>query len=223
MAWYSPYYGRMLPHCKKLNMRKLAFIIVLLPLFARGLNAQEDEASIRALINQSASELQSLQGSFTQLKRMSMLEEEMVSEGIIYYARENKLRWEYQTPYTYTFILNGSSVVLDTGERSDVIDVNQSKVFKEIARIMMNSVTGHCIDDGKDFQSSISSSGDEWIATLVPLNRNLRAMFTTLVLHYNRSLGVVTIVELLEKNGDSTVITLHDIRTNQPIDESVFD
>lgn len=203
-------------------MRKLIFLVAALAAFSTHFQAQEDEASIRARINQSASEMVSLQGSFTQVKHMSMLEEEMVSEGVIYYARENRLRWEYQSPYNYTFVLNGSSVVLGTEDKNDVIDVNQSKVFKEIARIMMNSVTGHCIDDGKDFQTSISTVNGEWVATLVPLNRNLRAMFTTLVLHYDRSQSAITTVELYEKNGDCTEIKLHNIRTNLPIDESVF-
>ena len=218
----SPHNGRMLPYSKELKMRRITIALAFLLAFSVSAAAQEDEAAVRAQINRSASLLETLEGRFTQTKYMSMLDEKMTSQGIIYYAKGNKLRWEYRTPYKYTFILNGSTVVLETGERSDAIDVNQSKVFKEIARIMMNSVTGHCIDDGRDFEVSISSSDGQWVATLVPLNRNLRSLFDTLVLHYDRSAAVVTKVELLEKNGDRTVIELQDIKTNRPLDESVF-
>ena len=69
----------------------------------------------------------------------------------MYYAQPGKLRWEYTSPYRYTFILNGQTVLLKNTKGNSKIDVNQSKMFKEITRIMMSSVLGTCVSNNRDF------------------------------------------------------------------------
>ena len=121
-----------------------------------------------------------------------------------------------------TFILNNNKVLLKNSRRNDVIDVNQNKVFKEIARIMMNSVVGKCLADEKDFKTQITTVGQEWVATLQPLRKDMKQMFQQIILHFDRKQSVVAVVELLEKNGDRTVIELKDIRKNEPISSDLF-
>ena len=41
--------------------------------------------------------------------------------------------------------------------RSDVINVQRNKVFKEIANIMMSSVVGNCLTDTGSFNVSIAA------------------------------------------------------------------
>ena len=133
-----------------------------------------------------------------------------------------RLRWEYTSPYTYTFILNDSQVLLKNSTRSDVIDVNQNRIFKEIARLMMNSILGNCLTDEKSFQTDIETKGQEWIATLVPLKKDMKQMWTKLVLHYDSVKKSVVMVEMHEKTGDYTEIRLDNIKINRQIAESTF-
>lgn len=191
-------------------------------LIASPASAQTSEVVIRQKINDVASQMESMQCDFIQTKNMKMLNDKMVARGQMYYSQGSKLRWEYTSPYTYIFILNGSRVLLNKGDRNDVIDVNQSKVFKEVARIMMNSVTGSCLADERDFKSAITSTQTEWVVTMTPQNKNLKQIFTKMVLHFNPQMGMVSVVELMEKNGDTTVIELKNVRTNTPIDAKIF-
>ena len=147
----------------------------------------------------------------------------MVSKGKMYCQQPSKLRWEYTSPYTYTFILNDNNVMLKSGSRSDVIDINQNKMFKEIARIMMNSVLGKLLTDKKDFAVTVKPSGKQYVATLTPLRKDLKQMFTQIVLHYDTKEGMVKSVVLNEKNGDSTTIELTNIKKNSTINASVFE
>ena len=191
-------------------------------LIASPASAQTNDAAIRQKISTIASQIKSMQCDFVQTKSMRMLNDKLVAKGQMYYSQSKKLRWEYTSPYAYTFILNGSQVLLKKGDRNDVIDVNQNKVFKEVARIMMNSVTGSCLADDKDFKSTISTTPTEWVVKMIPQNKNLRQIFTQMVLHFNRQRGMVSVVELLEKNGDTTVIELRNVRTNTAIDAKIF-
>ncbi len=204
-------------------MKKLLLVIVAVFITTTVAHSQSTaDAKIKQQINAVASKMQTMQCDFVQTKYMKLLNDKMVSQGKMYYQQSDKLRWEYTSPYTYTFVLNGSKVMLNKGKRSDVINVNQSKFFKEIARIMMNSVVGKCLTDEKDFKVSISSTATQWVATLVPQRKDMKQMFQKIVLYFSRSAKMVSTVELIEKKGDRTVIQLKNVKTNSPINAKVF-
>lgn len=204
-------------------MKRLLFLGMALCLCLLNLSAQKvDEAKVKQQINAVASSMKTMQCDFVQTKYLKMLNDKMVSRGKMYYQQSNKLRWEYTTPYTYTFVLNGSKVLICKGKRNDVINVNQSKFFKEIARIMMNSVVGKCLTDSKDFKVSLAGTSTEYVATLYPQRKQMQQMFQKIILHFNKQKSTVSKVELIEKKGDKTVIELKNVKTNAPINAKVF-
>lgn len=206
-----------------LDMKKVVFITFLLSFFLlNSVSAQkETQSQVKQQIGQAASKLKSMQCDFVQTKQLKMLNDKVVSKGRMCYQQKDKLRWEYVSPYKYTFILNGSKVQLKSNKRNDVIDVNKNKVFKEIASIMMSSVVGNCLND-KSFKVTISDGKTEWISTLVPQRREMKQMFQTIKLHFNKKTLMVTIVELIEKNGDKTVIELKNVKTDVAIASNMF-
>jgi outer membrane lipoprotein carrier protein len=180
------------------------------------------DEKVKTAISQAARNLKTMQCDFVQTKHLKLLKNDLVSKGKMYYQPNDKLRWEYITPYSYTFILNGDKVLLKNKKRSDVIDVNQNKLFREIARIMMNSVVGSCLSDDKSFKTSLSVSGTEWIATMTPLRKEMKQMFQKIILHFSKEKSTVTQVELIEKNGDTTHIELKNIVVNEAIGAKMF-
>lgn len=203
-------------------MRRYIYVLFLFCSVNITLYAQQDDTSIRRKIGQIAHTIKTMQCDFVQTKHLKMLNDNMVSKGRMYYQQSDRLRWEYISPYTYTFIINKDKVLLKNNRRNDVIDVNKNKIFKEIARIMMNSVVGNCLNDDKDFKSSISVVRGEWVAVLQPQRRELKQMFQKIVLHFSQNQAIVTRVELIEKNGDKTEIELKNIRKNETINSNIF-
>ncbi len=204
-------------------MKKLGTILFLL-LCSMSIYAQKvNETAVKEDINKVVSSVRSMQCDFVQTKQLKMLNEKMVSQGRMYYQQGNKLRWEYTSPYTYTFILNNSQVVLKKNDRKDIIDVNQNNIFKEIVRIMMSCVTGKALTDERDFEVSISESSNEWIAQMTPQRKELKKLFQLIVLHADKRKSMVTSVELQENNGDKTLIELKNIQINTSIDAKMFD
>lgn len=206
-----------------MKKKRILSIVLLLVSWFSGMSAQNaKQTEIIRQINEAASALKTMQCDFVQTKYIRLLNDKMVSQGKMFYSRTNKLRWQYTSPYSYTFILNGSTVLLNKGNRRDVIDVNQSKVFKEIARIMMNSVVGKSLSDKKDFLVSIADSPTEWVASLTPKRREMKMMFSKIVLHFDKRSRMVSTVELMEKKGDRTVIRLKNVQKNKSIDANIF-
>lgn len=204
-------------------MKRVLFFLMALYLCLLNLSAQKvNEAKVKQQINAVASKMKTMQCDFVQTKYLKMLNDKMVSRGKMYYQQSNKLRWEYTYPYTYTFVLNGSRVLISKGKRNDVINVNQSKFFKEIARIMMNSVVGKCLTDSKDFKVSLTGASAEYVATLYPQQKQMKQMFQKIILHFNKQNSTVSKVELIEKKGDRTIIELKNVKSNAPINAKVF-
>ena len=203
-------------------MKRYLFLLLILS-YITPLSAQQlTEEQIKQKVNQTASAMKTMQCDFVQTKHLKMLNNDFVSHGKMYYQQSNKLRWEYTSPYSYTFILNNDKVLLKNKQRNDLIDIKQNKLFREIVRIMMSSVVGNCLTDDKNYKVSIATIGNEWVATLLPQRKDMKQMFQKLVLHFNAKKSVVNIVELYDKNGEKTIIELKNIRINETIHPHMF-
>lgn len=207
-------------------MKRISVFFLLLALLLTSTTAMAQtkgaaEAAKKEIAATSAS-LNTIQCDFVQTKHLKMLNDKMVSYGKMYYQKSNRLRWEYIKPYAYTFVLNGQQVYLKNAKGTTSSSTAGNKMFREIARIMMNSVVGANLNDSKDFKVTMAETSGEWAATLVPLRKNMKQMFTKIVLHFNKSRKMVSGVDLYEKNGDRTNILLKNVVTNKSINAKVF-
>lgn len=207
-------------------MRKLLIIITLLFGFmasgsAAGLTAAQQKEVI-ARINTAASNLKSMSCSFVQTKHLSLLSDKMVSKGTMHYKQPNKLNWQYTAPYDYRFIFNGTKVYVGNKSKKDVIDTNTNKMFREIARIMMNTVTGKALSNAADFTVSVAANNASWIVTLVPKKKEMRSMFARIELVFTKSNTMISEINIFEKNNDRTNIKLSNIVNNGPVKDSYF-
>lgn len=207
-------------------MRLFVFTLLMAVCSAAGfaqkaVSAAESKAMVDRICV-AASKLQTLQCDFRQTKHLTLMKSDMRSVGKMYYKGGKQLRWEYTSPYTYTFVLSGGKVTLKSARKTDVINVSSSKMFQQIARIMMNSVTGQCLKDKKDFKVTMYVSGSEWLAKLVPLQKEMAQMFSAITLHIDPKSQMVTKVEMLEKSGDRTEIEMVNVRKNSAISDAVF-
>jgi outer membrane lipoprotein-sorting protein len=76
--------------------------------------------------------------------------------------------------------------------------------------------------DGDAFSATVKDDGQWWTVTLLPRKKDLRHMYTTIVLSYNPKTGNTERVEMTEKSGDRTVIELRNIQKDKSIDANVF-
>lgn len=184
--------------------------------------AQANEQNAIDEISQASETIHTLQCNFVQTKKLKMLKEAMVSKGKMWCTQPNRIRWEYQTPYASSFVLNDGKVLLKGNKRSHTFNVNRNKMLREITRLMVPDGLGKCLQEKKDFQVSVTTRNNLHILTLLPQEKELRQLFTQIVLYYDRGQSVVTKVEMLEKNGDCTAIELSSINLNAKIEESVY-
>ena len=205
----------------KKSVSLLLMLMCVVTAIAAPLTSQQKQDVIER-INKAAAGLESMKCGFTQTKSLSLLSEKMVSEGEMYYKQPDRLRWEYTSPYQYLFILNGSKVYVGNKSRKDVIDTNTNKVFKEVARIMMSTVTGTALSNSSDFSIDVADGNTLWQISLLPKKKDMKKMFSKIVLLFAKSDLMVTEINIYEKNNDHTNIRLKNITTNGSVNETLF-
>jgi len=188
---------------------------------AAGLTTQQKQ-DVVSRINKTAAGLKSMNCTFTQTKYLSLLSDKMVSEGKMYYKQPNKLRWEYTSPYQYLLVFNGSKVYVGNKARKDVIDTQTNKIFKEVARIMMSTVTGTALSNTTDFTIDVAEEKTLLRVTLTPKKKDMKKMFSKIELLFKQSNLMITEINIYEKNNDRTNIKLKNITTNGTINETLF-
>lgn len=206
---------------------KQVLLIVFIQFLTVSATAQTpvNEAQARQMteqVNKAAQAMKTLQCTFRQTKTLRILKNKMVAKGRMCYSQPSQLRWEYTNPYQYVFIVNGNKVLMKNSKRTDVIDANKNKVFKQITSIMMNSVTGKCLTDHQNFKTQMSTSGTSWIALLTPVKKELRQLFSQLLITFDTKRMVAVRVEMIEKGGDNTVIELLDPIKNASVNGNEY-
>ena len=216
---------------KKKNFRlsiahyTLTAVLLLLSLsvFAQTRLTAEQQKQILERIDKAASEMQTMQCSFTQTKTMELLSTDMKSNGKMYFQRPTKLRWQYLAPYDYTFILNEDKVQLKSTKSTKNIDVKGNKMFRQITDIILNCITGAGLKNTSDFTLELYKNGETYFAKMYPKKKELKQIYQVIEVTFNPALTMVSTVKMQEKSGDATTVMLTDVKTNGPIDSHLFD
>ncbi len=185
------------------------------------LSAQQ-QAQVLAKMEKSSAAMNSMQCNFTQTKRMKLLKKDMQSKGVMYFKKNDKLRWQYTSPYDYIFILNGDKVNIKSAKSTKKIDVQKNKMFRQITSIILNSITGGGLKKTSDFAVELYKSDKGYFAKLYPKKKELKQIYKFIEIHFNGSLTMVDSVVMTEKTGDTTQVTLTNVKTNVSINEKMF-
>ena len=136
-----------------------------------------------------------LTADFKQTRTTKMLSSSAVSTGRMFYRAPATLRWEYTSPYALAFDMNGDKVTFTRNGRRTELDRQESKMFREMGRVMMNSVVVSSRKRSMDLQ----------------LPNGLRALYKSVTLYFNASTHLAERIVMVEKNGDKMEIELRNV------------
>ena len=184
-----------------------------------------NEVQKNDIINQitsSSKNTTTLECKFIQEKNLSMLSEKIVSEGIMYFQKENNLRWQYNKPYPFIFILSGNKVYIKNDKRTDKFDTNSNKMFKEISEIMIGGVNGDLLLNNKKFTAEYFCNPTIAEVRLVPKDKEIKQLFSQINLRFSKTDWLVKSIEMKEPGGDNTLINFTGKYVNNKISEDLF-
>jgi len=209
-------------------MNKNLVLLIGLLLCSMSLSAQyqkateEQKKEVVNKITQASGNMTTMQSDFTQVKELSFMDDKVTSEGKMYYKKTNKIRWEYVKPYKYVFSMDGQNVSMTSGDNTNKVPVKSNKMFGEISRVMTGGISGSGLVDSPDFDSQFMVGKDDYQIILTPKKKEIKDLFSSVQLYVGKSDNRIRSVELVEKSGDKTTITLKNVKINEAIDDKIF-
>jgi outer membrane lipoprotein carrier protein len=165
-------------------------------------------------ITSAASEMKTMRCDFVQVRKMSLLADEIKSSGVMYFEKPSRLRWEYREPTPYVLTINGGTVTVDSEAGRTVSDASSSRLYKGIADMVMDCMSGETLRDSKMFRTTFTDLGSLWVAELKPVRKDLQRMFSSLVLNFDPATGLLRSMVMNDPAGNSTSITVSNISVN---------
>ena len=167
-----------------------------------------------------ATEIQTLQGQFRQLREQAMFATPQESQGVFYYMADSLLRWEYTTPNSFGIIANGQNIkLLKDGK---ITSAENAHALQTMVNMIMQTISVNNLEDNTQFQIQTNVAGNETTLILTPKKRGARAMFTRMEIILDPSGILAKQVKMQEKSGDITTIIFSNLQLNKSIDKSLF-
>jgi len=119
-------------------------------------------------------------------------------------------------------VLNAGKAYIKSSKGTQEMDIQKNEVFRQISDIMINCITGGNLSKSSYFKVTVYRNGNAVYASLQPLKKELKQLYSSVLLYFNPALTTVTKVVMNEKNGDTTTIDLQNTKINSPIDDKIF-
>ncbi|CRM64083.1 outer membrane lipoprotein carrier protein LolA [Pseudomonas sp. 58 R 3] len=156
-----------------------------------------------------------IHGNFTQEKHLRALPQPLVSKGTFVLAKDHGLLWLLKTPLQQDYRISAQGIARRDANGWQLLP-NKS-AGAEQNRLFLAVLQGDSSGLQRDFELQLQGEARQWKLTLVPRSLLLKQVFTRINIDGGE---LVQTIELLETQGDSTVLRMQDSTAGQPLSES---
>jgi len=200
----------------------IAVLYLLIPFacFAQGMIPMNDTLSFKNGLEKFSKSTNSIQSDFIQEKKLKMLNDKVISKGQLYFKKEDKLRWEYQEPYSYIVALNNGKVMVKDEGKVTTYDANANKLFLELNDILVTCINGN-IFQNKKFSFRFMETDKNKVVEMNPVSPAMKNFIEKIFLYFDADFSVSK-VEMIEPSKNSTLIVFKNKKLNAEIPEKLF-
>jgi outer membrane lipoprotein-sorting protein len=216
--------NQVMKHCALMPLITMTLLLLFnLTCFAQydGFKPVADMDAFRKQFAGESAKVMSITSTFTQEKVLTALTEKISSEGNFWFKRSDKVRIEYIKPFQYLMIMRDGKLLVRDGQKESTVNVNSSKLFQQVNRIMIDCVQGTVLS-GNDFVVKAFENNNEFLLELTPTAKALKSFFTTIVLVVEKRDYSVQSIQMNEPTGDYTLITFTNKKINGMVADAVF-
>ena len=156
-----------------------------------------------------------IHGQFIQEKHLRALPQPLISKGHFVLAQKHGLLWLLRTPLQQDYRITARGIARRDGDTWQMLP-NKSEGAEQ-NRLFMAVLQGDSSGLQRDFELSLTGTSQQWTLKLVPRSVLLKQIFTRIDIEGGE---LVRRIELLETQGDSTVLRMQDSTSAQPLSEA---
>lgn len=200
-------------------MHILITLILSIALSLPGL-AQNRNADFAVKLKEHHNTVKSISARFTQRKQSLLFDAPLVSEGLFYFQKPDKIRWEQQKPKAEYFVINGEEVIQFDGEsvkKSAGLDMQMS-IFRQF---ILGTVDGSILDDAS-FEKTFLSKNGKMTITLLPADKRMAKRLQRIELTFDERTLLLDQLKMYESPDEYSDIKFTGQKINAEIPSSIF-
>ena len=156
-----------------------------------------------------------IHGHFTQEKHLRALPQPLVSKGTFVLAKDHGLLWLLKTPLQQDYRITAQGIARRDANGWQLLP-NKS-AGAEQNRLFLAVLQGDSSGLQRDFDLQLQGEAQQWKLTLTPRSLLLKQVFTQITIDGG---ALVHSIELLETQGDSTLLRMQDSTADQPLSDA---
>ena len=156
-----------------------------------------------------------IHGQFIQEKHLRALPQPLVSKGSFVLAKNHGLLWLLKTPLQQDYRITANGIARRDASGWQLLP-NKS-AGAEQNRLFLAVLQGDSSGLQRDFELALSGTAQQWQLTLTPRSVLLKQVFKQININGG---ALVQSIELLETQGDSTLLRMQDSTAKQPLSEA---
>ncbi|WP_413793725.1 MULTISPECIES: outer membrane lipoprotein carrier protein LolA [unclassified Pseudomonas] len=199
---------------KRLSARLLLRGLLLCGLLLCGLAPAAQAFDLQQLSDQLARP-EVIHGQFIQEKHLRALPQPLTSKGRFVLAKNHGLLWLLQTPLQQDYRITAKGIARRDDNAWQMLP--DKSAGAEQNRLFLAVLQGDSSGLQRDFELSLSGEPQQWTLTLTPRSVLLKQVFNQINIDGGE---LVRRIELLETQGDSTVLRIQDSTSTQPLSEA---
>lgn len=201
----------------------LLFVVSCFACFAqpKGYSSAKNVESFKTALAQSNATVQTISSDFLQTKNLSLLAEKIKSKGKFYFKKDNKVRIEYTSPFSYLLVMNNGQMMVKDEQKSSKINTRNSKMMQSVNRIIIDCMRGSVFQN-PDFRVTVYENAQHYLLSLVPAADAMKKMFSQIDVYMSRKDFDVDRLTMTEQGGDFTNMEFTNTHHNAPLDEALF-
>lgn len=156
-----------------------------------------------------------IHGNFTQEKHLRALPQPLTSKGTFVLAKDHGLLWLLKTPLQQDYRISANGIARRDANGWQLLP-NKS-AGAEQNRLFLAVLQGDSSGLQRDFELQLQGEAQQWKLTLIPRSLLLKQVFTQINIDGGE---LVQKIELLETQGDSTVLRMQDSTSSQHLSDA---
>ena len=156
-----------------------------------------------------------IHGQFIQEKHLRALPQPLISKGSFVLAKNHGLLWLLKTPLQQDYRITAKGIARRDNNGWQLLP-NKS-AGAEQNRLVLAVLQGDSSGLQRDFELALSGTAQQWQLTLTPRSILLKQVFKQINIDGG---ALVQSIELLETQGDSTLLRMQDSTAEQPLSEA---
>ncbi len=185
--------------------------------------AIKDISLFKSNLAEMAEKTITIKSEFVQEKNLSFLSEKIISKGYFYFKKENKIRWQYNTPFEYLIIINDKEIYINDAERESKYDMASNAIFKEINNIISGCVQGDILNNEAEYDIEYFENDEFYYVKLTPYSEKMKEYLKAINIYFDKKDFSVSILEMQELSDDYTKIEFFNKKLNEEIPDKIFD